>query len=63
MKMAKAWGYLSGRGYIVPEDVQDIFYCVAGHRVHLNSRAKAAGLDKETALKQVLGKVRVVKVN
>ena len=63
MKMAKAWGYMSGRGFVTPEDVQDVFLCVAGHRVHLNSRAKAAGLDTETALKQVLGKVRVVKVN
>lgn len=63
MKMAKAWGYMSGRGFVTPEDVQDVFLCVSGHRVHLNSRAKAAGLDTETALKQVLGKVRVVKVN
>ncbi|ROR99958.1 MoxR-like ATPase [Sinobacterium caligoides] len=33
LQSAKAWAYINGRDYVVPEDVQHVFPCVAGHRL------------------------------
>lgn len=38
---ARAWAYLDGRDYIIPEDVQAVLPSVAGHR--LRERADAGG--------------------
>lgn len=34
LRSAKAWALLSGRGHVVPEDVQAVLPAVVGHRVH-----------------------------
>ena len=36
---------LSGRGYAIPEDVQDVFIPLARHRIHPAHGAPAAVLD------------------
>lgn len=33
VRLAKAWAYLDGRDYVIPEDVQAVFPAVAGHRL------------------------------
>lgn len=33
VNLAKAWAYLAGRDYIIPDDLVDIFPYVAGHRL------------------------------
>lgn len=38
--MAKAHAFLSGREYVVPEDVQHVFPDVAAHRLRMNSMAR-----------------------
>ena len=41
---AKAWAYLAGRAYVIPEDVQQVLPAVVGHR-----------LQEQTALGQLQG--------
>lgn len=63
MRMAKAQAYYSGRDFVIPEDVRDIFPCVAGHRVRLNAQARAGGIDVPAALEMVLRQVEIPKVH
>lgn len=39
---AKAWAFLAGRDYVIPEDVQTVLPHVAGHRLALVSASSAA---------------------
>ena len=34
LRAARSWALLSGRDYVLPDDVQAIFVAVAGHRLH-----------------------------
>ena len=33
MSSAKAWAYISGRDYLIPEDVQTVFSSISDHRL------------------------------
>ncbi|MBR1471442.1 MAG: MoxR family ATPase [Lachnospiraceae bacterium] len=63
LRMAKAYAFFSGRDYVVPEDIHDVFHCVAGHRVRLNAQSKAGGLDSTALLNDVLKQIPIPKVN
>ncbi len=36
LRAAKAWAYIRGRDHTIPEDLQEILPCVAGHRLRLS---------------------------
>jgi MoxR-like ATPase len=40
---AKAWAYLQKRDYVIPDDIQDIFPYVAGHRMYSQHSLSASG--------------------
>ncbi|MFC4656409.1 MULTISPECIES: AAA family ATPase [Rheinheimera] len=54
---AKAW--LSGRDFVTPDDVQDVFLNVLRHRLILTYDAEAQGLSTDHVLKQILKLVPV----
>ncbi len=54
LQMAKAVAFLRQREYVLPEDVEDIFLAVCGHRIMLNSKARAAHMDAEQILTEIL---------
>lgn len=56
-RMVKAYAFISGRDYAVPEDVAAVFHDVCCHRVILSPKAKIADLKVETVLNQLLDKV------
>ena len=56
-KMAKATGFLHGREYCTPKDVQDVFLAVTAHRISLNAKARAQRVDKEEVLWEILRQV------
>ena len=58
VRMAKAHAYLEGRDYVTPEDVQQVFIDVCGHRLILNPRARVADLSAEDILKGVLKRTK-----
>ena len=58
VRMAKAHAYLEGRDYVTPEDVQQVFIDVCGHRLILNPKARVADLSAEDILKGVLKRTK-----
>jgi MoxR-like ATPase len=58
-RAAKAIAALSGRGFVVPEDVQRVWLPCFRHRVVLEPSAAVDGLSTDDALRQVLGRVPV----
>lgn len=58
-KMAKAGAYLSGRDYVVPEDVQEVLVDVFRHRIRLKSRARLSASNEQNILKDICAGVRV----
>lgn len=63
LKMAKAYAYIKGRSFVSPEEVQDVFYAVANHRVIISPKAKAAGQTTSQLLTTLLTKVSLPKVS
>lgn len=55
--MSRAAAWITGRNYVLPEDVQKVFSCTAGHRIRLNTKAKAGHVQPEHVLSQVLSLV------
>ena len=58
-RMAKAHAYLQGRDYVIPEDVQAVFFDVCAHRVILTQRARLSGVTAEQVLAELLKSVEV----
>lgn len=57
--MAKACAWMKGRTYVIPADVQEVFPCVAGHRILLNIKAKVGHIRVQELIRQVLEEVQV----
>ena len=55
--MAKATAFMYGRDYVVPEDVQSCVNETAMHRIVLNSKAKANGVNEEDVLQMIIKEV------
>ncbi|MBO4894385.1 MAG: MoxR family ATPase [Clostridia bacterium] len=51
---AKAKAYISGRSYVVPEDVIDVFTLVCSHRIVLSQKARFSGVDSAVVLMQAI---------
>ena len=56
---AKAYAFMQGRGYVVPQDVKTIGLDVLRHRVIPTYEAEAEALTSETLLKQIFERVPV----
>ena len=56
---ARAIAFLSGRGYVTPQDVKDIAYDVLRHRVILTYEAEAEQTTAEDVIKTILETVPV----
>lgn len=58
VQMARAWAFLENRDYVVPDDVGQIFYSTAGHRVVLNAKGRVGRVSVRDILGQILRDVR-----
>jgi len=56
---AKASAFISGRGFVTPEDVRSVAYDVMRHRIGLTFEAEAEGITTENLIKEILAKVEV----
>ncbi len=63
LRMAKAHAFYMDRDYVTPEDVHAVFHCTCGHRLILNTKAKAAGFDSENVLEQIFASVPIPKLS
>jgi MoxR-like ATPase len=57
MLAARAWAFLQGRGYVVPEDVKALAPDVLRHRITLSFEAEAQGIDGDEIVRRILSTV------
>lgn len=63
MRMAKAHAYYMDRDFVTPEDIHAVFHSTCNHRLILNTKAKAAGLDSEKVLDMIFSSVPLPKLS
>jgi MoxR-like ATPase len=56
---SRAWAWLSGRGYVTPDDVKALAHPTLRHRVQLRAEAELEGVSAESVLDTVLSAVPV----
>lgn len=54
VRVSRACAWLAGRDFVIPEDVQELFLEVLGHRVALSPQARATETDVRQVLEDVL---------
>lgn len=47
LQAAKAWAFIQGRTYLVPEDVQAVFTSVAEHRIRSSSQQQGEAISQK----------------
>lgn len=57
-KMSKANAFLQNRGYVLPQDVADVFLDVAAHRIRLGAKARINRVSADAVLEQILEQVK-----
>ena len=53
-KMVRANAFLNERDYVIPADVEDVFYDVTKHRFVLNTKARVTGVSGEAVLEKIM---------
>ncbi|MBQ8148270.1 MAG: MoxR family ATPase [Lachnospiraceae bacterium] len=57
-RMAAAHALFQGRGYIIPEDVREVFIDVCAHRIILKPRARMEDISEKAILEEILNKIK-----
>lgn len=58
VKMARAGAVLRERNYVVPEDVQSVFFDVCAHRLILRPQAQVDGITARNILAEILQQIK-----
>lgn len=58
-KAARAYAFLKGRGYVIPEDVRMVCHDVLRHRIGLTYEAEANNITTDEVISSILDKVQV----
>ncbi len=56
IKAAKAWAFLDGRDYVLPEDIQQVFIPVVAHRLESSLKSNSSAVS---ILEELLAQVKV----
>lgn len=56
---ARAFAFMRGRGYVIPEDIRAVCYDVLRHRIGLSYEAEASEITAEEIIKEILNRVEV----
>lgn len=56
---SRAYAFLQGRGYVIPEDVRAVCYDVLRHRIGLSYEAEANNITADDVITEILDKVVV----
>ncbi|MCH5215540.1 MAG: MoxR family ATPase [Muribaculaceae bacterium] len=56
---ARAFAFLKGRGYVIPEDVRAVAHDVLRHRIGLSYEAEANNIDADEIVSEILDKIAV----
>ena len=60
LKMARAMALLRGGEYVIPEDVLLVIDDVWRHRIHLNAKARAEGMDVSDIILEITERIHAV---
>ncbi len=63
LKMAKAHAFYMDRDFVTPEDIHAVFHGACNHRLILNTKAKASGLDADQILDQILASIPIPRLS
>ncbi len=58
-RAARAYAFIHGRGYVVPEDVRAVAHDVLRHRIGLSYEAEAQNITTDEIISEILDKVEV----
>ncbi len=58
-KASRAYAFLRGRGYVIPEDVRAVCHDVLRHRLGLTYEAEANNISADEVISEILDKVEV----
>ena len=58
-KASKAYAFLRGRGYVIPEDVRAVSHDILRHRIGLTYEAEANNITTDDIITTILDKVEV----
>lgn len=58
-KAARAYAFLRGRGYVIPEDVRAVCHDVLRHRIGLTYEAEANNITADEIISEILNKIEV----
>ena len=58
-KASRAYAFLQGRGYVIPEDVRAVCHDVMRHRIGLSYEAEANNINSDEVITTILDKVQV----
>ena len=61
--LARAHAFICGRNYVSPDDVADIFFDSAAHRIVLSPKARIADCDKKTVLEEIMKSTALPKIS
>lgn len=56
---ARAYAFIRGRGYVIPEDIRAVCYDVLRHRIGLSYEAEANELSADDIIREILNKIQV----
>ena len=56
---ARAYAFLRGRGYVIPEDVRAVCHDVMRHRMGLSYEAEANNITPDEVINEILDKIPV----
>ena len=60
---ARAWAYIEGRDYVIPEDIDEIFIDVCSHRLVMVPKAKLDGVDAVKVLEEIKNNITAPKTD
>ncbi len=58
-RMSKAYAFVKGRTYVIPDDIKDLAPYVLSHRIILTPKGKSLVADNEEAIRRLLDSVAV----
>jgi MoxR-like ATPase len=58
-RISKAYAYLQGRAYVVPQDVKEIAHAVLRHRIRRSYEAEAEGISTDDLIDKILNAIPV----
>ena len=58
-RASKAWAFIRGREYVIPDDIQKMSVPVLAHRLIMNSGAKMKNITAENVVNEAIMQVKV----